>query len=103
MPSHSVDVKVLAYVNRLRKQLGRRPLKRLPKGEVCCAESCPIARALKPTDGYAEVDDTEIVVVRGAGFDAREVLKTKPPRYVTRFVRHFDNGLIPELVSRRRG
>lgn len=36
---------VLAWVNRIRKLDGKRPLKRLPKGDKSDAYSCPIARA----------------------------------------------------------
>lgn len=66
---------VLAWCNRIRKQDGKRSLKRLPKGTPEDALSCPLARATghRITYGLSKATD--------------------------RFVRHFDAGKYPWLVK----
>ena len=52
--------RTLAFVNKARRSLGRKPLKRLPHGGID-PTSCPIARALDPrSTGNIEVVGREI-------------------------------------------
>jgi hypothetical protein len=84
--------RVLAYVNRLRAELGESPLDALPRGVCGKAEICPIANALpKP----ASVDVSGIYVYEN---DVWECV-AEPPAYVVDWIRSFDDGRYPELIA----
>ena len=78
---------VLAYVNRIRKKLGKKPIKRLPKGDKKQPDSCPIRNGL----GFGSVGD---LFITGLG------MELKTPRYVAKFIHDFDSGKHPELVRK---
>jgi hypothetical protein len=90
--------RVLAYVNRFRTKRGAKPIKALPKGKPRIGTSCPIANALKPVCGgsiFVAGDEIRIYDVA-----TRQNVYFTPPQYVGRFVRRFDDDMIPELVER---
>jgi hypothetical protein len=97
MSTKPLPDRALTYVNGLRRELGRKPLQKLPKGEIGEAESCPIANALP---GVVEVDvdciqfyepDPDGLLGNSPG------KKRKPPRHVRQFIEEFDSGTYPEL------
>ena len=79
--------RVLAYVNRIRKELGKKPIKRLPKGERRSPVSCPIARGIGSGARFSGV-----AITPNGHYDA--------PQYVRNFVYLFDSGQYPELVRK---
>lgn len=77
----------LAWCNRLRAQDGKKPLRRLPRGRRGSPESCPCGKA------------TGWNVRR---FTARRRVEwVNAPPGVTRFVRAFDAGELPEYEAKR--
>lgn len=88
------EQRVLAYVNRLRDQLGLKPLKRLPEGEPEERMKCPIARALAVGGLAADVGPELICVFAQTG---RALLEVEPPKYVADWINAFDNGRFPHL------
>jgi len=108
---------VLELVNDIRRLFRKKPLKKLPKGDIAMIDSCPLARAI-------DVPGIE-VLERGICVDSNELVKviekkrptmlgrliepesTRTPHWgyyysskpVARFVKLFDNGKIPELVA----
>ena len=84
-PKHT---RVLAYVNRIRKKLGKKPIKRLPKGDKLCYGSCPIARATG-----CDVHSTWMV-------NRNTLDETRLPSYIQDWIDRFDSGKHPELVRK---
>lgn len=108
---------VLELINDIRRLFRKKPLKKLPKGQVAMVDSCPLARAI-------DVPGIE-VHERGISVDSNETVKViekkrptmlgrlrepdslKNPYWgyyysskpVARFVKLFDSGKIPELVA----
>jgi hypothetical protein len=76
----------LRFANRVRKEEGLKPLKRLPKGWRHDSRACPLAEAT----GY-EAGTSELIV---GLCEFRRY-----PRDVRRFVSKFDKGKYPELVA----
>jgi len=78
--------RTLAFINRMRREKGLRPLKRLPKGDQVDSVSCPVARGIQ---GF----------VYSETYKARRMDDELPlPQYVQQFVSAFDDGRIPELI-----
>lgn len=92
--------KVLAWVNRIRKQYqGKRPLLKLPKGELRSSTSCVIHNC------FAKSGDLSIWVKDGFVAPAAAIcgLAEEPilfPKYVEKFIERFDVGLYPELIQK---
>lgn len=78
--------RTLAFVNRIRVEQGRRPLRRLPKGTYGFYE-CPVAVATGMRVSWFDAD-------HGPSY----LDLHKAPRYVGEFVLAFDTGRIPELI-----
>lgn len=95
------EERVLAYVNRIRAELGYRPRKALAKGVPGDSCKCPVARSLPH---LAEVDDTELEVYtygeNGGIYGRNILLERKLPGYVSKFVSDFDFGKYPHLEKR---
>lgn len=87
------EQRVLAYVNRLRAELGLTPLTRLPNGRRYEYASCPIANALSAGRLRGEVEGDSIVV-RDRYSWAIE-LYVAPPGYVYEWIGDFDGGKVP--------
>lgn len=75
-------------VNRERKLHNLSPLQVLPKGNVRCARSCVVARALHAT----AVGKAGSYIKNGSNHYTAEAL-------ILQLVERFDNGLIPELID----
>ena len=74
----------LRWCNARRKERGKKPLKRLPKGKRNDASSCPCGNAtglLVWSDSFSESDTSN---------------DTPIPVSVKRFVENFDNGRLPQ-------
>lgn len=74
-------------VNTERAKHNLPPLLVLPKGNVRCAESCVLARAL------------EARAVGGTGWYIKNGKTWHPGELLVQFVRRFDTGEYPELVE----
>lgn len=85
--------RVLDFVNRIRKRLGKKPLKRLPKGCTDNVARCPIARGV---GSRVFVNVTQITIPNGA---RRRTVVAYSPKYIVRFIKRFDRGDYPELVK----
>jgi len=79
--------RVLAWVNRVRAKVRRKPLKKLPKGERVNAWACPIARACPGISGR-----------RFSGsMLSHDDLFVEEPVHVAQFIRDFDARQYPWL------
>ena len=87
--------RVLNYVNGLRKTLGKKPLKNIPKGLRMGLDSCPIAIALD-VKGETEVVEDRIWVYDRNG---KNLIDVDTPSYIQRFITDFDNGKYPKLIG----
>lgn len=100
--------KVLRYVNRIRDELGLRPLLYLAKGEVGNAMRCSIAASLTTKYTVAEVDADSITVYRKArlrgnkpGNVAQTVSRSPLPKHVSQWIQRFDSHTLPGLVKKK--
>lgn len=109
-----IDIEeVLAEINKARKALKMRPLKKIPKGHKEDGYSCPIARGLGNRNQSDELHVScmvETLPERGkkiAKAWGQQLVRSNPPRSpervwvempmaVDRFVRDFDDGKFPE-------
>jgi len=116
----SVDTaEVLGLVNDIRRLFRKKPLKKLPKGDIAMVDSCPLARGIdvpgiEVIKSGLTVDSYELVKViekkrpallgklrepeseENPSVSGSYFYKSSP---VARFVKLFDNGKIPELVA----
>lgn len=89
----------LAFANRVREVMGKKPVKRLAKGEVGSGGRCAIARTITRDEDLIFVSDvhnengryTAVASVCG-------IEDVKGGLLVGDFIRAFDKGEIPELV-----
>lgn len=81
---------VLAYVNRIRKKLSKKPIKRLPKGEMGVPSRCSIANGIG--------NDVLVCLGQKLVFTTRQVFIL--PDECVRFGQNFDDGKYPELVRK---
>ena len=85
----------LRDVNRIRKAEGRKPLKRLPKGDVNEEYSCPIARGLNHgkvgIGQYVEIPARKLAAYLAAGLKlGEETVQLEMPKSFDKFVEWFD-------------
>ena len=103
--------RVLRYVNRLRGRLGRKPLKRLPKGEMGHEDSSPVTIALccledSNASCLSFYDDHPISRRKNLVKKEREAymfygeVVVTVPKYIEIFMDEFHEGLYPELVKK---
>jgi len=98
--------RVLAYVNRVRKLRGMKPLKRMPQGARNQARSCPIACALHArsvSTNFIAFSDDGRPLQPGKARSLRIRLsrwqtRIRPPEYVKEWIEDFDAGKYPELI-----
>jgi hypothetical protein len=86
-PEPKYVAETLAWCNAQRKFYRKRPLKRLPKGEIGNPEKCPCGAATG-------------LGVRAVDYITPERLRLPLPRAVRRFVAAFDNERLPQYVRR---
>ena len=86
--------KTLAWVNRVRAEHGKKPLKRLLRGYASACWDCPIANSLAVVAAKYKVDVT-IERQRYALGDMWEPL----PKYVTTFLDAFDKLRLPQYIK----
>ena len=99
--SSRIVQRTLAYVNKLRKLQGRKPLKRMPKGRPMMITACPVAKALTSPFGNATARTSskhgpQIIFYDRVG---RHHI-VRGPKYVNDFMEAFDCSYIPELIER---
>jgi hypothetical protein len=83
----------LAWCNSHRVKQGKKPLKRLPKGKIHEADSCPCGKA---TGLWVYVIDYS----QQPFYAPRDLRATKPlPESVKKFVKAFDAGLLPRYIQ----
>lgn len=82
--------RVLAFVNRVRVEHNKRPLKQLPKGSCKDIDRCVIARAFHGPKGgqFHNITNKD-----------GTISYIKFPDYVWNFIGRFDDGRIPELKA----
>lgn len=88
----------LRFANRVRKEMGRRPVTKLQKGERSNGRRCPIARTIDQT-GYVSVIDTsdgQVYVNIGPAGDVVKEARFKA-KLANEFIGLFDQGEAPEL------
>jgi len=76
----------LRWCNARRKEIGKRPLKKLPKGIKREPNSCPCGKATE-----MEVYPDTAYRVSNYGWDEFRI-----PRSVNTFIRNFDSGNLPQ-------
>lgn len=98
--------KVLRYVNRIRAEVGLRPLLYLAKGEVGNAMKCSIAASLTTKYTVAEVSTETINVYRKArlrhntpGNVVQTVTRHPLPKFMSEWIERFDSHIMPGLVK----
>jgi hypothetical protein len=84
----------LAWCNKQRREQGKKPLERLPKGHRNQSTSCPCGRAT----GLSVYADNAYATDR-LGRDTGLPLRVS--RAVTRFVLAFDRGRLPQYEAKR--
>lgn len=92
MSRHAIVNGTLKWCNRQREKKGKKPLKKLPKGEKLNPESCPCGRA---TGLHV---DMESAIDNHSGLYVDHV-RIPLPKSVKLFVKMFDNGQFPEYVE----
>lgn len=102
---------VLPTINRARVALGGQPLTQLPKGMKEKTTGCVIANALKDLAPNIEVGTLSLsgvssafadIIAREFGVESirsDEVVDVPLPEELSAFVRLFDAGMFPELIS----
>lgn len=101
-PTHA---RILAYVNRVRKAQGKEPLQELPKGSRVDAECCPVGKGMglstaQTTFMCGDVGQAELLAQRlRLDLYRPGSAEVRHPRYVTEWIRRFDDGKYPELVA----
>jgi hypothetical protein len=97
--------RTLAFCNRVRVALGKKPRQTLAKGELSDPEKCPIARTICEY-GIKATSQTLVAqfgedrtLLSGAGFDVSANGYIDLPLYARDFVRTFDSGGYPELIK----
>ena len=96
--------KVLALVNQARKALGAKPLRKLPKGELKNAASCPIFKSIPQAWGVYSADITmrnqkSALKLRRAWNVYGYERKVDLPAALQNFITEFDHGRYPELIK----
>lgn len=97
--------RTLAFCNRVRVALGKKPRKTLAKGNLSDSKSCPIANTIyeygiRAASTFLIVDHkSDRLMLTGAGFDVSVDGRIRYPQYASEFVARFDQGQIPELVK----
>ena len=89
--------RALKAVNKARKALGLRALKKMPKGDMNQAESCPIANCF-PDPFDATVSGASVYFCKGAvkiaevwgGMKSGYRYRVMAPKSIENFVREFD-------------
>lgn len=94
-PTPKQEERLLAWVNKQRVQLGRKPIGHLERGDPKVADSCPIAKSL----GFlCDVEDTHWRHYEVKG-DYSSDIRQRLPIYVQDFVKRFDRGNYPGLEA----
>lgn len=88
--NHTLKLVVLDWVNKVRSESGKSKLDSLPKGIKHSASSCPLAKALDANVNSTSFRDPKTEVSKGV------------PILVSKFVRKFDAGELPELDATRK-
>ena len=83
----------LKVANRVRKMLGKRPVKRLKKGERGAGTSCPIARTIDWDDCVFVCENDNGVEASYPGLGLIRIKNAK----ARDFIKKFDSGLAPDL------
>lgn len=85
----------LAWCNARRKEQGKKPVSKLPKGYMRDPESCPCGRACGLVVGLQTfgTHDESLAISWGLG---GEIL----PRPVKQFVKAFDAGKLPQYMAK---
>lgn len=95
-------VNTLRLVNNIRVTLGKKPLKKMPKGIQEDACECPVAAALNATFNYDTIDFHSDVVARkvaAALHIKRYDTQVLAPATLRGFAVQFDAGYFPELQA----
>ena len=88
----------LRFANEVRAKLGKRPVKRLKKGQPGDGRSCTIARTIDPNRNVfvSEFFSSGGGLYAATG-DERTTLLEKKTKLGLEFIRAFDDNQIPEL------
>lgn len=89
--------RVLAWVNRIRVEIGLKPRKTLALGVMEDGEHCSIANSIQTKRFWTDIDGASISVYNRATDTV--VLHRSCPKYVTTWTKRFDEGQYPELVK----
>ncbi len=107
----TVNRSVLPTINKARVALGGQPLTQLPKGAEQQKTECVIANALKDLAPNIQVGTLSLsgvssafadIIAREFGVEANhsdEGVDVPLPEELSAFVRSFDAGMFPELIS----
>lgn len=89
----------LDFANKIRTESGLKPLKRLPKGEQCDGENCPLSKAICPSNKRS--DEIQSIDTGGRNVLLQKVVKTRIniPQTARAFVKAFDDGKYPHLIG----
>lgn len=87
-PRTERERRVLAWCNKVRERLGRKPVGRFTPGHPCNANECVIARTI---DGVVVFDG----VVHSRELDCYFDI----PAYTEAFIDSFDAGRLPHLID----
>ena len=114
MLAKQVEFCALLLVNRARRAVGKKSLKRLPKGIPGMADACPLARALN-YDGTvtaqhfrlsATKESLSVLRKYAKAFNTKVKrsymsLRLQLPETLRLFVRLFDDGKFPHLIRKK--
>lgn len=91
----------LAFANRVRKTVGKKPVKKLQPGIQRHATCCPIARTIDRHGAFGIANYKEGTVdfrVEAHGLRGEETTKIIGGRVAAEFVQAFDEGAFPDLI-----
>lgn len=86
-PRTDRERRVLAWCNKVRAKLGRKPVATLACGDKFYVCECVLMRTL----------DAERVTYRSTTL--RDGMEVKHPEYIRKFIHSFDTGRLPHLID----
>jgi imidazole glycerol phosphate synthase subunit HisF len=102
----------LKLVNKIRKEMGKAPLKKMPRGHTGDSENCPIHNAIAPAGseavsiGATAVCHDKSLATKIAKALGRKVIVTiddyavRLPKPMQQFISKFDAGEYPQLQKK---
>jgi len=111
--NYTLMTKALRLVNDFRNRVGRKTLKKLPKGEMSNAKACPLYNAIDASCTAIDSDDAIFSNAKdaiqaatawgtrvriGGGLDKGKYIVTCP-KVFDEFIDRFDSGEIPSLIK----